>query len=153
MPNGGPDNCANCGFNSANEGQWYQPGSDLMNASSCIIRDGIPISRPAWTHCRNFASRSTEAAGPIYVSGLYEPEYQRIPWNGASEPEVDVPTVCVVCGLEVDKGITVALDRHSVVGACSNAHYVQWWMTAHPGELLSPLAGDHPWDEDPGSAS
>ena len=147
MPNGGSDNCLNCGFNSANEGQWYRP-AEVMNPSSCIIRDGTPISAPAWTYCRNFASRSTEAAGPIYASGLYETGYARIPWNGASEPQTYVPAICVICDRRVEKGITVAVDRRTVVGACSNGHYLHWWMTAHPGELLPPLAGEHPWDED-----
>jgi hypothetical protein len=150
MPNGGSDNCVFCGFNSANEGQWHQwqKPADETTPSSCIIRDGIPIARPFWTYCRNFASRSPEATGPIYASGLYETGYARIPWNGAFEPEIHVTAVCVVCGRQVEKGITVAVDRRTVVGACSNAHYLQWWMTAHPGDLLPPW-GEYPWDEDP----
>ncbi len=139
MPNGGADNCVCCGFNEPNEGEWHHPG-DGSNPSqaegSCLIRDGLPTPDPYWTYCVNFHTRSTDPSGPVYTSGLYETGYSRIPWNGAFEPQTNVPATCVMCGVPVDKGITVALDRRTVVGACSNAHYVEWWRDVHPGEPL-----------------
>ncbi len=152
MPNGGADNCMNCGFNSANEGRWHDHAEDLSE-SSCIIRDGIPITHPAWTYCENHVSGSTEAIGPIYASGLDVNEgrfvirHTRIPWHGATEPQVNVPAVCVICGLATEHGITIAADRRTIVGACSNDHYAQWRMTVHPDEPLLPLVGEDPWGE------
>ena len=88
------------------------------------LGDGREVSLPV-----------SEAAGPILASGLYEDGYDRIPWLGATEPAVSVPALCVICRRHVENGITIAVDRQTVVGACSNAHYVQWWNT-HQGEVL-----------------
>lgn len=128
MPNGGADNCIYCGFNEPNEGEWDRRVDGSVRSQrpgSCLIGDGLPIRDPHWTYCVNFHSRSSEPSGPLYASGLYETGYSRIPWNGAFEPQPYVPATCVVCGVDVDKGITVALDRRTIVGACSNAHYVE----------------------------
>jgi hypothetical protein len=155
MPNGGSDCCVGCGFNSANKGQWWQETEGWRTRSSCIIRDGIPLSNPAYTYCRNYATRSTEATGPIYASGLHStPDYERIPWNGAYEPSVNVPAVCVICGRAVEEGVTVAVDRQTTIGACSHDHYIEWWMSVHPGEELLPRDGmawgqEHGYDHGP----
>lgn len=139
MPNGGPDCCGNCGLNRAVQEMAHPHPSmreRFLQLSRCSLRE-VPVRNPFWTYCQNFHYGELDVAlrddkqikGPIFARGLYE-AYFRIPWHGLSEPEISVPSGCVVCGRSSTKGITVE-HNNATVGFCTNRHYVEWWLTHH----------------------
>src|SRR5260221_9585001 len=65
MPNGGPDNCARCGFNKANDGRWPGPGEEQESPGFCTIR-GFAVDNSFWTYCKNQHSRDPKPQGPVY---------------------------------------------------------------------------------------
>ena len=120
MPNGGADNCANCGFNLNNEGRW----GDLSEASGhCTIRH-TAIPNPLWTYCKNWHSRSQSPEGPIYCS-MYDHGYRRVQWFLSVEPTQGMQVKCAVCGGESSEGIALTLDDGSY-GFCGREHYLAW---------------------------
>jgi len=141
MPNGGPDNCAACGFNEVNRGKWAYPRPPISPNAYCSIR-GIKINNPLWTYCINYRTKRKNPDGPIFSTGLYE-GYCRIPWNDRHQPKLYVDGSCVVCGLSFEKGIAVNTDNDELLHFCSNKHYVCWWENQHPGITL---AWDYVWD-------
>ncbi len=50
MPNGGSDNCAACGFNEVNRGEWAHPRPPVSANAYCTIRS-IRVNNPLWTYC------------------------------------------------------------------------------------------------------
>jgi hypothetical protein len=142
MPNGGPDNCANCAFNKAVQKMDYPyPFNDdqmkrFYQLSYCTLRD-VKITSPFWTYCDNFRSeeelsdqtKKVKIIGWIFANGLYE-GYVRIPWDGNIEPVAYRPCVCLLCGRKTNTGITVTQDSKEI-GFCSNRHYIYWWKTKH----------------------
>lgn len=133
MPNGGPDNCANCGFNRRNRGIWRNPSPDEQQAPFCEIRK-VPVIAEHWTYCQNWHSRTQVPVGPVYASGLYEDRYQRIPWHGNIEPETAGPGVCSECGRRFVDGLQIAVVEAAVMQFCCNRHYLAWWKKQHPNE-------------------
>jgi hypothetical protein len=133
MPNGGPDNCGTCGFNRRNRGIWRNPSPDETQTSFCEIR-GVHILADHWTYCHNWHSQSRVPSGPIYVSGIYEQGYCRIPWHGLVAPEFVQNGVCHECGDSVSDGISIATLESAPLNFCSNLHYLQWWKQQHPAE-------------------
>lgn len=75
MPNGGVDNCHNCGFNRRNRGEWRCQNKDESVENYCTIRK-VAIPNPAWTYCANFRSHAVEPEGFIYTAGMYEERYE-----------------------------------------------------------------------------
>ncbi len=123
MPNGGPDNCARCGFNKANNGHWPGPGEEQELPGFCTIR-GFAISNPHWTYCKNQHSREPRPLGPVYGS-VYTRGYQRVPWYMGSAPREGEAT-CVVCGDHVLTGILLPLQQGNLE-FCDREHYLLWW--------------------------
>lgn len=143
MPNGGPDCCGNCSFNSAVQQiahpQPWADVSEFSRMSMCTLR-GVQILNPFWTYCDNFEYgknpelRMSEASpiGPITSSGLYE-GYVRIPWLGNTAPEIhEAPSdlrvrfTCQVCRFRSNGGIRLS-HQGSVLEFCTNLHYLTWW--------------------------
>ena len=123
MPNGGPDNCANCRFNRGSEDAGY-----------CALRD-VAIANTYWTYCRDFTSTHSgepllpkTPTGPIFACGTYEGGvgYVRIPWFGKIAPRFSVPVECWVCGRNVEGGIRIQVGDRTF-GFCTNRHYIDWW--------------------------
>src|SRR5882672_6954878 len=102
MPNGGPDNCARCGFNKPNDGRWPGPGEEQESPGFCTIR-GIAVDNPFWTYCKNQHSRQSEPQGPVY-GAVYTQGYQRVPWYDSMSP-CEGEATCHVCGDHVLTGI------------------------------------------------
>jgi hypothetical protein len=124
MPNGGPDNCATCGFNRINGGQWNPAGALNLGPGYCTIR-GMEIMVPHFTYCKNWHTHASEPLGPVYTS-MYEDGYQRVPYYRRNSPEVEVEATCYVCGDHSINGlrmtaITPALEF------CGSEHYRVWW--------------------------
>src|SRR5262249_7841937 len=70
MPNGGPDCCGTCWFNTKNKGEaGYAHASDPEPAF-CSIR-GLPIKDPFYTYCANHPRRKPERdsipIGPVFT--------------------------------------------------------------------------------------
>lgn len=127
MPNGGPDNCANCRFNQEPDPIGY-----------CSLRD-VSILNTHWTYCRDFTNvHASEPllpktpTGPIFACGSYEGSvgYVRIPWFGKIAPTFNVPVECWVCGRNVPGGIEIHV-RDRTFGFCTNRHYIDWWKLEH----------------------
>lgn len=133
MPNGGPDNCGNCGFNRRNRGIWRNPTPNESELPFCEIRK-VHVMIDHWTYCQNWHTRTSEPIGPIYASGLYEDGYRRIPWHGNIEPERVYDGVCCECGTRFNDGLQVAALESAAREFCCNLHYLEWWKRQHPGE-------------------
>ncbi len=133
MPNGGPDNCLNCGFNLRNWGEWRNQAPDETEMPFCRIR-GIPITNDHWTYCENWHTRTSEPVGPIYASGLYERGYCRIPWDGNNEPVQIGTGICSECGATFDHGLEIVTSDGPLDQFCCNLHYLMWWSRRHPNE-------------------
>jgi hypothetical protein len=106
----------------------------FWDRSYCTLRS-VKITVPFWTYCANYSHDKScvpgaVAKGWIFASGLYE-GYVRIPWHGDVEPLVNVATICAVCGRKTESGIVVQASEDSLLGFCSNRHYVEWWSTQH----------------------
>ena|SRR5215813_2946657 len=144
MPNGGPDNCATCGFNRRNRGVWRNPAPDESELPHCEIR-GVTVMADHWTYCQNWHTRTRQPVGPIYASGLYENGYRRIPWHGNVEPERVGPGVCTKCGRRFADGLEIAVVESAPKQFCSNLHYLLWWKGEHHGEAapMSDGMGEH----------
>lgn len=143
MPNGGADNCGNCGFNRRNRGIWRNPAPDETQTPFCEIRD-VAVLADLWTYCENWHSRTRKPIGPIYGSGLYDDRYHRIPWHGSIEPQVARSGCCCECGSNFSDGISVAAVESRAFEFCGNLHYLQWWRRQHPGEdpVMSASVGE-----------
>jgi hypothetical protein len=142
MPNGGPDNCATCGFNRVNEGRW---GELSEAAGFCTIRH-VEISVPHWTYCKNWHTRSSTPQGPIYAS-MYDEGYRRVPWFGRVAPETGVHAACLVCGAESKDGITLTIAEGSF-GFCGREHYVAWRETTRIAQMRKfAAAGEQAYSE------
>jgi len=133
MPNGGPDNCSTCGFNRRNRGLWKNPSPDESQPPFCDIR-GVPVPIEHWTYCQNWHSRTRAPIGPLYISGIYDGGYCRIPWHGTVQPEMVDSGTCSQCGVPVHDGISIAMVESAPLVFCSNQHYLEWWRQQHPGE-------------------
>jgi hypothetical protein len=133
MPNGGPDNCATCGFNRRNRGEWRNPAPDESQTSFCEIR-GVAMISDHWTYCQNWHSHTPLPIGPIYVSGLYDQGYRRIPWHGMIAPEFVQAGLCHECGASIEDGISIETVESAPLAFCSNLHYMEWWKRQHPDE-------------------
>jgi hypothetical protein len=101
----------------------------------------VKITVPFWTYCANYEHDPSKIPGAapigwIFASGLWE-GYVRIPWHGDAEPIVRVATTCFVCGRQTESGIEVKASEASLLGFCSNRHYVQWWKTQHEDASIS----------------
>jgi hypothetical protein len=134
MPNGGPDNCATCGFNRSNDGRW---GALSETIGFCTIRH-TEILIPHFTYCKNWHTRSSSPQGPIYAS-MYDQGYRRVPWFGSVAPETGVQAACVVCGAESSDGIALTIAEGSF-GFCGREHYLVWRETnriAHMRKLTA----------------
>lgn len=142
MPNGGPDNCATCGFNRSNDGRW---GVLSETIGFCTIRH-TEILIPHFTYCKNWHSRSSSPQGPIYAS-MYDQGYRRVPWFGSVAPETGVHATCVVCGAESSDGIALTI-ADGPFGFCGREHYLAWRETkriAHMRQLIA--AGEQAYSE------
>jgi len=146
MPNGGSDCCGECVFNRAIQelGSLHGKGESdhqvFWGRSYCTLRS-VKITEPFWTYCANYSHdeskiRGVVAKGWIFASGIYE-GYVRIPWHGDVEPSVNVATTCSVCRRKTESGIEVKASDNSMLGFCSNRHYVQWWKTQHDDDSMS----------------
>ncbi|MBZ5533559.1 MAG: hypothetical protein LAO20_19185 [Acidobacteriia bacterium] len=133
MPNGGPDNCGTCGFNRRNRGIWRNPEPDETQTAFCELRGVAPLG-DHWNYCQNWHTRTRQIVGPVYVSGLYEGGYRRIPWHGNVQPEFIDAGVCRECKKTFEEGISIAQMESAPAEFCSNLHYLQWWQRQHPGE-------------------
>jgi hypothetical protein len=140
MPNGGPDNCSNCGFNRRNLGIWRNPLPAEGQPPYCEIR-GVFVTADHWTYCQNWHTRSREPVGPVYASGLYEGGYHRIPWHGSVEPEQMGPGNCAECHRPFADGLQIPIVEGAPLQFCSNLHYLEWWKRQHPGESAPMSAG------------
>src|SRR5437660_4161648 len=142
MPNGGSDNCATCGFNRSNDGQW---GVESETPGFCTIRHTeIPV--PHWTYCKNWHTRSLSPHGPIYAS-MYDAGYRRLPWFGSVAPETGAQASCVVCQAESANGITLTIDEGSF-GFCGREHYLAWRETKRIAQMHKlTAAGEHAYSE------
>src|ERR1700693_5894412 len=109
MPNGGPDNCATCGFNRINSGQWTTSGEAKLEPGYCTIRN-LSIVNPHWTYCKNWHSRETNPEGPVF-SSMYDEGYRRVPWLSHTAPETGIDAVCVTCGIASANGIRISLGN------------------------------------------
>lgn len=144
MPNGGPDNCGMCAFNRVNGGRWIIPEEMQTVAGFCTIRNQQILS-PHWTYCKNWHTRSTEPAGPIY-SSFYENGYRRIPWVGKTSPETEVEALCSVCTNHVNSGLRITLGDE-VFGFCGHEHYLKWWKDTLERRLeWTRAAGERAYD-------
>ncbi len=123
MPNGGPDNCARCGFNKANDGRWPGPGEEQEAPGFCTIR-GIAVDNPFWTYCKNQHSRRSEPQGPVY-GAVYTRGYQRVPWYDRTSP-CEGEATCGVCGDHVLTGILLPFEGGGLE-FCGREHYLVWW--------------------------
>lgn len=139
MPNGGPDNCGTCGFNRRNRGIWRNPQPDETVTAYCELR-GVSPTADHWTYCQNWHTRTRKVVGPVYVSGLYENGYHRIPWHGNVEPEQIGAGVCHECRRQFEEGISIPAVEGAPAEFCSNRHYLQWWQRQHPTED-APMSG------------
>ena len=140
MPNGGPDNCGTCGFNRRNHGVWRNPAPDESQTSFCEVR-AVAILADHWTYCQNWHSRTRAPIGPVYISGLYDQGYHRIPWHGMIAPEFIQTGVCNECGASIEDGISIATIESAPLGFCCNLHYMQWWKGQHPNDD-APMSSD-----------
>jgi hypothetical protein len=77
-----------------------------------------------------------EPEGWIWAGALKD-EHRRIPWHGDNEPSVDVPTNCIICGRKTESGIEVRANESSLIGFCSNRHYIEWWKAQHEDASIS----------------
>jgi hypothetical protein len=129
MPNGGPDNCGECRFNTANGAGPDRPG--IRDAAArCEIR-GIPTGRdPMYTYCANFHTGARSPQGPVFAS-TYHPDHDRIPWHGDVPPEL--------VATDGAWRITIADDDRQLDFESVEA-YRRWWRTKHPGE-----SDEYPW--------
>lgn len=130
MPNGGPDNCGACRFNTANGSAPASPG--IWDADArCEIR-GIPTGRdPMYTYCANFHTGAPTPQGPVFAS-THHPDHDRIPWHGDVPPELEA--------VEGELRVLIADgDRHLEFESVEA--YRRWWRTRHPGE-----SDDYPWE-------
>jgi len=135
MPNGGPDNCATCGFNRNNAGQWTVGGADNLTPGYCTIR-ALEVSTPHWTYCKNWHTHSNVPAGPVYTA-MYESEdgYLRVPYYRRECPLTGVETTCYVCG---DPSLLSGIRVENVsppLEFCGNEHYLVWWFDTMRTEL------------------
>jgi len=117
-------------------------GSSLncRDRSYCALRS-VKITVPFRTYCANYSQGASKipgavAKGWIFASGIYE-RYVRIPWHGDVESLVNVYATCSVCGCKTKAGVEVKASENSVLGLCSNRHYVQWWKTQHDDASIS----------------
>jgi len=126
MPNGGPDNCATCGFNRTNRDQWNPDGHQNLQPGYCLIR-GMDIMIPHFTYCKNWHTRTGPPLGPVYTS-MYEPEegYQRVPYYRRRAPETEVEATCFVCGDHSYNGVRLA-GLTPPLEFCGSEHYRIWW--------------------------
>ena len=148
MPNGGPDNCANCRFRSNPDRAWQ-----LGNSLECTIRK-VAIPVPLWTYCANIHTGNSTPAGPIFIAGLEEfgarpigedklkvitpfgAAYVRIPCHGDTFPRLGASGVCCVCDRSFQIGIGLTRGKEGHLVFCCNKHYLDWWEKNHPGEEL-----------------
>ena len=98
MPNGGPDNCGTCCFNSTHEGEvgYIETDAEVR----CVIRD-VPIVNPMWTYCANHhypnADRVDVPVGPVYVDAGEYP-YRREVWLESPDSEAIRATLLDLLG-------------------------------------------------------
>jgi hypothetical protein len=155
MPNGGPDCCGECVLNRAIQelgsphGKSEGDCKEIWNRSYCTLRS-VKITEPFWTYCANYSHEKSKISGEVakgwvFASGIYE-GYVRIPWHGNIEALVNVATTCSVCGRPKASGIEVKASDNSLLGFCSNRHYVQWWKTQHDD---ASIRADHYADPGP----
>ena len=123
MPNGGPDNCAACGLNRTNAGEWISSADAKLEPGFCTIRFAA-IRAPHWTYCKNWHSRKSTPEGPIYAS-MYDNGYRRVPWLHKTEPETGVDTVCLTCATRSSDGIRL-LAGEDTFEFCGREHYLAW---------------------------
>ena len=126
MPNGGPDNCATCGFNRTNNDRWNPDGHLNLEPGYCVIR-AMEIRVPHWTYCKNWHTHGKVPLGPIHTC-MYEPEegYQRVPYYRRNAPETAVEATCFVCGDHSQNGIRLA-GLTPPLEFCGSEHYRTWW--------------------------
>jgi hypothetical protein len=116
-------NCARCGFNRANGGQWRDASDEQQAPSVCSIR-GLEITHPLTTYCRSCDSRDPALFGATFT---ILPSHDNLcaPWVGLSAPRESEATCCI-CGWETPYGILIRLPE-AEVGACGPEHYLAWW--------------------------
>ena len=82
MPNGGSDNCGECGFNRANRG-----GAGIGHRVLCALRNQA-IKNPFYTYCANYALHRPDQdpipVGPILAGDDYG---RRVPWKSSPDTE------------------------------------------------------------------
>jgi len=147
MPNGGSDCCGTCPFNKVSpSGEQYH---------FCEIRD-FKIEIPYWTYCNNHPRRNPlllrTPRGPIWAPAYVDldskpfsedlkipPEilppagdamYVRIPYYQNTRPDTDEAGVCVICGEQCERTISLEPLGEDKKFFCSTAHYFEWWLAS-----------------------
>jgi hypothetical protein len=92
MPNGGPDNCGTCPFNTKNQGKrGYEHVNDRV-PDFCRIR-ALPIRQALFTYCANHPYHNPGGievpVGPVFKADLEHCSHQRLIW----EPSPDTPEI------------------------------------------------------------
>ena len=149
MPNGGTDNCMNCGLNRANQRSAQIKGLNPHNRITfCTVRDLVIQSGHAWTYCEyshghywrdpedknNFLSEEKlaqlDSSEPVYTVGVSNEGYSRIPYfKGIAPVPLTAPGKCELCEAEFKKGVWItsfATDNSFNFGFCCNDHYKTW---------------------------
>jgi hypothetical protein len=91
------------------------------------------------TYCKNFDFWSNQKLPTInpLLKGLIiikewgqRGHFLHMPWDDNNEPRFNQPTICHICGVEIEDGCLINHNGEEL-GFCRVEHYLEWWSTIH----------------------